>query len=149
MAAPPKVSVMLLGLDLTYAPQLDASFDVAKFGAIIDMSIGTLDHVPNLYIHRFQLDPHAPVSASNSMAAYSKLCVDGPPHGGRWSGVFVGFGLRTLMPMTEVFEQVVNDVVLNSKGQTKLLFGASGDDHWGVVRRNFPELEMGENPQDG
>lgn len=140
-------TLLVTGLTMEYSKSLSPEMDTVRFGKMLEASMATLDGVPNLDNHRFDLDPREPDDSPASTESLMKVLRAGPPQGGHWDAHLIGAGVRRIPQLAELLEDIVNTAVTASGGRSKFLFSATGGDHWDVVKRGFPELGMGEKPK--
>ena len=57
-----------------------------------------------------------------------------------WDGIMIGGGVRMSAENTILFEKIVQMIVRETKGETKLMFSARPDQIMDVLFRNFPEM---------
>ncbi|QIW97526.1 hypothetical protein AMS68_003044 [Peltaster fructicola] len=128
------VTLIIVGLNVKSVQKVRPEFDEAAYGKIVE-SMKKLDQFSNLTYHIVQLDTEAPAEDANSIEGFYRQL-----HNKSWSAVLIGGGIRALAPMTQLLEEIVNEIARSSSGKTKILFSADGSDHQSVMLRHFPEL---------
>ena len=85
----------------------------------------------------FDLIPHfmSPESAADGLEA-----LEAELRKQTWDGVIVGGGVRMRSEHTLLFEKIVNTVVQESKGASKLIFPGGPDQIVPALVRSFPEM---------
>lgn len=134
------ISLLITGLTMPATKRLNPKLDTTLFGQTLDDSIKSLGTIPGLYYQRFDLDHEAPAESPESVASFKEAIKAGPPQGGEWDAHFFGAGLKLIPSLTPLFEDLLNTVVTEGKGRSKIMFSANAADHMEVVSRRLLEL---------
>lgn len=92
----------------------------------------------------YKLELFAPNSEGKIGEHIHEIIRDGPPAGSgsgkTWDGVLLGFGIRSDVPLTPAFEDLVN-YIKDTVPSARLMFSGMPDDQLPCVLRHFPHLK--------
>ncbi|WPA99948.1 uncharacterized protein RHO25_004568 [Cercospora beticola] len=130
-------AVLMTDLEPTWVSQneADGDRDVGKTYATIKTTMDRLQHIEGLYVEGHGINPD---SRDNINELKRKIRDGTGPEGGNkaWDGVVLGHRIRCDLPMTLLFEELVNFVHETLPG-VKLLFPSNDEDHAEVIRRHL------------
>ncbi|USW50088.1 hypothetical protein Slin15195_G034070 [Septoria linicola] len=130
-------SVLFVGLEPTWVERNGISSipDPEKTYATIKASFEKLQRTEGLYMELHAINPD---SRDNINDLKRKIRDGTGPEGGSkaWDGVLLGYGLRSDLSLTKLFEELVNYIHETLPG-AKLLFSSNDEDHGEAVRRNL------------
>lgn len=140
-----KTSMLVIGLDFEWTnknrPML-AGTATDEIIAGLKQAFAQLDQVQGLY---YKTELLAPTSKGKIPEDVYQLIRNGPPAesgaGESWDGVLLGFGIRSDLPLTPAFEDLVNYVRENVP-KARLMFSGMPDDQLPCVLRHFPHLKQ-------
>lgn len=139
-----KTSVLLLGLDFDWTKEnrpMLAGPATDEIIAALDEAFSQLDKVQGLY---YKSEFFAPNSEGKVGEDIYELIRNGPPaesgSGKTWDGVLLGFGIRSDLPLTPAFEELVN-YIKDTVPSARLMFSGMPDDQLPCVLRHFPHLK--------
>ncbi|KAH8761069.1 hypothetical protein F5883DRAFT_563158 [Diaporthe sp. PMI_573] len=139
-----KTSVLVVGLDFNWTnehrPEL-AGPATDEIIAALGEAFAQLDKVQGLY---YKTELFTPTSEGKVSEDIYELIRNGPPaesgSGKTWDGVLLGFGLRSDIPLTPAFEDLVN-YTKDKVPSARLMFSGMADDQLPCVLRHFPHLK--------
>ena len=139
-----KTSVLTLGLDFDWTrenrPMLAGPTPDEIYAALKE-AFAQIDKVQGLYT-KFEL--FAPNVEGKIGEDIHKLIRNGPPvesgSGKTWDGVLFGYGIRSDVPLTPAFEELVN-YVKDTVPSARLMFSGMPDDQLPCILRHFPHLK--------
>lgn len=92
----------------------------------------------------YKLQLFAPNSEGKIGEDIYDIIRNGPPaesgSGKTWDGVLLGFGIRSDVPLTPAFEELVN-YIKDTVPSARLMFSGMPDDQLPCVLRHFPHLK--------
>lgn len=140
----PKTSVLMLGLDFDWSkehrpmlvgPQPD------EIIAALEEAFAQIRKLEGIY---YKLELFAPNSEGKIGEDIHEIIRNGPPaeggSGKTWDGVLLGFGIRSDVPLTTAFEELVN-YIKDTVPSARLMFSGMPDDQLPCVLRHFPHLK--------
>lgn len=112
--------------------------------AALQEAFAQIEKLEGIYL-KFQL--FAPTSEGKIGENIYELIRNGPPAesgSGKktWDGVLLGFGIRSDVPLTPAFEELVN-YIKDTVPSARLMFSGMPDDQLPCVLRHFPHLKAG------
>lgn len=139
-----KTSILVLGLDFDWTnknrPML-AGPATDEIIAALQEAFAQVDKVEGLY---YKTELFAPTSEGKIGEDIYELIRNGPPaesgSGKTWDGVLVGFGIRSDLPLTPAFEEMVN-YIKDTVPSARLMFSGMPDDQLPCILRHFPHLK--------
>lgn len=139
-----KTSVLILGLDFDWTkehrPEL-AGPKTDEIIAALQEAFAQVDKVKGLY---YKTELFAPDPEGKIGEDMYELIRNGPPaesgSGKTWDGVLLGFGIRSDLPLTPAFEELVN-YIKDTVPSARLMFSGMPDDQLPCVLRHFPHLK--------
>ena len=130
-----KTVILITGLTMSASKTLTPGMDTLSFGKAMEASIKSLSTIPNLEVHRFDLNHEADAESHQSVEAFrSTIRIR------HYDVHLIGAGLKNIPRLTCLFETLVNELVASSDGKARLLFSTNGADHLEVIKRGCPEL---------
>lgn len=139
-----KTSILTLGLDFDWSkehrPMLVGPKPDEIIGALQE-AFAQIEKLPGLYL---KMELFAPDSEGKIGEHIHELIRNGPPAGSgagkTWDGVLLGFGIRSDVPLTPAFEELVN-FIKDTVPSARLMFSGMPDDQLPCVLRHFPHLK--------
>lgn len=100
-----------------------------------------IEKLPGLYL---KMELFAPNFEGKIGEDIHELIRNGPTAGSgagkTWDGVLLGFGIRSDVPLTPAFEELVN-YIKDTVPSARLMFSGMPDDQLPCVLRHFPHLK--------
>lgn len=139
-----KTSILMIGLDFDWTKENRPTLGGRATDEIIaglQEAFAQLDKVPDLYYKTELLVPTAEGKIGEDVY---QLIRNAPPAesgaGKTWDGVLLGFGIRSDLPLTPAFEDLVN-FVRETVPSARLMFSGMPNDQLPCVLRHFPHLK--------
>lgn len=141
----PKTSILILGLDFDWTKEHRPAFGAGpqqdEILSALQKAFAQLDELQGLY-YKPQL--FAPTSEGKIGKEIYELIRNGPPaesgSGKAWDGVLLGFAIRSDIPLSPAFEELVN-YTKDTVPSARLMFSGMPDDQLPCVLRHFPHLK--------
>lgn len=141
----PKTSILILGLDFDWTkehrPALGGGPQQDEILSALQEAFAQIDKLSGLY---YKLQLFAPDSEGNIGEDIHELIRNGPRaesgSGKAWDGVLFGFAIRSDLPLSPAFEELVN-YTKDTVPSARLMFSGAPDDQLPCIFRHFPHLK--------